>query len=383
MLIQQVQLTTPPTAAALAPLKAAAPTLILAFGHARFFAGGDLGKFLRAQFPHCLVIGCSTAGEIAGGAVYQGTLVLTAAHFKPDELVLAQAPIADAATSRATGESLGQALRAQGAAAVFVLAPGLNINGSDLVAGMSAALGDQVPVTGGLAGDDVKFEKTYTLHNENVTFDTVVALGLKGQAAQLAYGSQGGWKAFGPERRVTRASGNILYELDGKPALQLYKEYLGDKAKDLPAAGLFYPFIVVADAAGHAGVIRTILNIDEHAGSLIFAGNMPTGATVRLMHAKTEGLISGAAQACQEAAEQLRQRAAPARLGILISCVGRKLVMGDDVDEEVGVIHAALGDAAVLTGFYSYGEISPFQGLAKKPHLHNQTMTVTLFGDTV
>ncbi len=382
MQIKQVQLTTPPKAEAMASFTPVAPTLILAFGHARFFADGGLGKFLRAQFPECLIIGCSTAGEIFGGAVYQNTLVLTAARFEPGELSLAHAAIADATTSRATGEQLGQALRAQGAEAVFALAPGLNINGSDMVAGMTAALGDQIPVTGGLAGDDAKFEKTYTLYNDTITTDTVVALGLKGQTAQLAYGSQGGWKPFGPERRVTRASGNILYELDGKPALQLYKEYLGDKAKDLPAAGLYYPFIVRSDSAGHAGVTRTILNIDENAGSLILAGNMPVGAAVQLMHAKTEGLIGGAAHACQEAAAQLRQQDATARLGILISCVGRKLVMGDDVDEEVGVIRAALGEAAVLTGFYSYGEICPFQGQVKKPHLHNQTMTVTLFGQS-
>lgn len=380
MLTQQVQLTAPPTAATVAALKAVQPTLMLAFGNARYFADGGLGKFLRAQFPACLVIGCSTAGEIAGGAAHQDTLVLTAARFKPEDLLLAQAVVAEATTSRATGESLGHGLRAQGAEAVFVLAPGLNINGSDLVAGMAAALGDQIPVTGGLAGDDVKFEKTYTLYNDTITSDTVVALGLKGAAAQLAYGSQGGWKAFGPERRVTRASGNILYELDGKPALQLYKEYLGDKAKDLPASGLYYPFVVLADKAGHAGVIRTILNIDANAGSIILAGNMPEGATVQLMHAKTDNLIDGAASACQEAVGQLQTRSTTAQLGILISCVGRRLVMGDDVDEEIGVIQSALGEGAVLAGFYSYGEICPFQGQAKKPHLHNQTMTVTLFG---
>ena len=383
MLINQTQLTTPPTAAGVAVFKVIEPNLILAFGNVRFFADGSLGKFLRAQFPNCLVIGCSTAGEIVGGAVYHDTLVLTAVRFGQDELTLACETIADASTSRATGEHLGQTLRDQGAEAVFVLAPGLNINGSDMVAGMTAVLGDQIPVTGGLAGDDAKFEKTYTLFNDNITTDTVVALGLKGQAAQLAYGSQGGWKPFGPERRVTRASGNILYELDGKSALQLYKEYLGDKAKDLPASGLYYPFVVRSDSAGHAGVIRTILNIDEQAGSLILAGNMPTGAVVQLMHAKTEGLIGGAANACHEATAQLRQLDATAQLGILISCVGRKLVMGDDVDEEVGVIRTALGDTAVLTGFYSYGEICPFQGQVKKPHLHNQTMTVTLFGQSV
>lgn len=382
MQTRQVQLTTPPTAEAIAALKTVSPNLILVFGNGRFFADGSLGDLLRGQFPEALVIGCSTAGEIAGGAVYQGTLVLTAARFGAGELSLAHATIADAAASRATGELLGRALRAQEAEAVFVLAPGLNINGSDMVTGMTAELGDQIPVTGGLAGDDVKFEKTYTLYNNTITTNTVVALGLKGQAAQLAYGSQGGWKPFGPERRVTRASGNILYELDGKPALQLYKEYLGEKAKDLPASGLFYPFAVRSDSAGHAGVIRTILNIDENAGSLILAGNMPTGAAVQLMHAKTDGLVGGASNACQEATAQLRQQDATAQLGILISCVGRKLVMGDDVDEEIGVIRAALGDAAVLTGFYSYGEICPFQGQIKKPHLHNQTMTITLFGQS-
>ncbi len=240
-------------------------------------------------------------------------------------------------------------------------------------------------MTGGLAGDGPRFQKTYTLINDTVSTDTAVALGFKGGEIKISYGSAGGWEPFGLERRVTRAVSNVLYELDGKPALQLYKEYLGEKAKELPSSGLLYPLCMLKEGiavggedAASGGLIRTILSVDEKEGSLVLAGDMPEGSTVRLMHAKTEGLIKGAQQASAQACSP--GMAGKPCLGVLISCVGRKLVMGHDVDEEVEAVKAAFGPKSVLTGFYSYGEICPSVQNDRKPCLHNQTMTVTRVG---
>jgi hypothetical protein len=215
--------------------------------------------------------------------------------------------------------------------------------------------------------------------NDVISSNIVVALGLKDstvkgdRAVKVSYGTQGGWQPFGPYRRVTRAKNNILFELDGKSALTLYKEYLGDKAKDLPGSGLLYPLHVSVNQNDENSVVRSILNIDEANGSIMLAGDVVEGNLVRLMHAKTEALIDGAHRAAEFAAYG---NAAEKSLGILVSCIGRKVVMGDDVDGEVSAVKEAFGGNPVLTGFYSYGEICPNQN-NRRSVLHNQTMTIT------
>jgi len=363
--------------AATEPFVAMRPDLILVFGDTRFFADGTLGQRLRKQNPATIIVGCSTAGEMVNSAaVYQNTLVLTGVRFDGVQLHVSTTLLASADASRTSGEALGLELKKAGAASVFVIAPGHGINGSDLVAGLGAVLGDSVVTTGGLAGDGSRFQQTYTLFNETIEGNMIVALGFNGRI-HVGYGSEGGWQAFGPDRLVTKAVSNVLYELDGRSALELYKEYLGDKAKDLPASGLLYPFsIVQKDTKNSSGLIRTILNVNEQDGSLTFAGDIPEGSTVRLMHSKTAALVDGAQQA-GELALSTSQGGGSDSLAILVSCVGRKLVMGDDVDDEVAVVKAAFGPRAMIAGFYSYGEIGALGHGDKKTVLHNQTMTIT------
>jgi hypothetical protein len=280
--------------------------------------------------------------------------------------------------SFAAGERLGRQIAAVDLKAVLVFGPGVKINGSALVNGITSVIGSNVPVTGGLAGDGGAFKQTFTLGKEGVADDYVVAVGLCGDHLRFGHGSFGGWEAFGPARKVTRCEGNILYELDGEPALAIYKRYLGDHAKNLPASGLLFPFAMLGEDHSAIGLIRTILGVDEASGSLTLAGEINANGYLKLMHASTDKLVNGAEQAA-EAATTMLNLANPG-LAILVSCVGRKLVMGKRVDEEVEAVGAVFGNKAVLTGFYSYGEISPFTpGTSCK--LHNQTMTITYLGE--
>jgi hypothetical protein len=187
----------------------------------------------------------------------------------------------------------------------------------------------------------------------------------------------GGWDPFGPDRLVTRSSGNVLYELDGRSALDLYKRYLGDKARDLPSSGLLFP-LRIHTGEGETGIVRTILSVSEKDNSLTFAGDIPEGSYARLMKANFERLIDGACGAARTSHQAMGSM--PAELAILISCVGRKLVLRQRVEEEVEASREVLGAGAVLAGFYSYGEISPFTPGAKCA-LHNQTMTVTTLAE--
>jgi len=356
----------------LARLHAPASDLLLVFGSVEHFTAPGFTDALRAAFPQAILFGCTTAGEITTTGVDDNSCTLTALTFDKIRARCATTPLAEMNDSFAAGQRLGEQLAAPDLKAVLLFGPGVAINGSALVDGLSSKLGNSIPITGGLAGDGGAFHQTFTLGPDGVSDRTVVAVGLQGDALRLGHGSFGGWEAFGPARKVTRCAGNILFELDGEPALAVYKRYLGEHAAALPASGLLFPFAMLGEDHNSIGLIRTILGIDEAAGSLTLAGEIAADGYLKLMHSSTEKLVNGAETAARLAA------ATPGaeQLIILVSCVGRKLVMGARVDEEVEAVSEIFGDQATLTGFYSYGEISPFAP-AGACRLHNQTMTIT------
>lgn len=365
-------------AARLVELQAISPDLLLVFGSLEHFVAAPLHQTLRQVFPQAHLLGCTTAGEITPDGVDEGTCTVTALHFDKVGLIHASATLAGMDDSYAAGQRIGEQFAAVNLKAVLVFGPGVKINGSALVNGISSIIGTAVPITGGLAGDNGAFKQTFTLGDAGVTDNTVVAIGLCGDELRYGHGSFGGWEPFGPARKVTRCEGNVLYELDGEPALQVYKRYLGDHAKDLPASGLLFPFAMLGEDHGDIGLIRTILGIDEVVGSLTLAGEVNVDGYLKLMHASTDKLINGAEAAAQAAAIMFETPGEA--LALLVSCVGRKLVMGNRVDEEVEAVAEVFGSKAALTGFYSYGEISPFTpGASCK--LHNQTMTITCLGE--
>lgn len=365
-------------AAALTTLPIDSADLLLVFGSLDHFSPPGLKEVLSKAFPKALLLGCSTAGEITAGGVDDGTCTITAINFSEARLCQGSTRLAGMDDSFAAGQRLGQQLATENLKAVLLFGPGVKINGSALVNGMTSVIGSVIPITGGLAGDGGAFKETFTLDSDGVSTDRVVAVGLCSPGLKFAHGSFGGWEPFGPTRKVTRCAGNILYELDGEPALDIYRRYLGEHAKGLPASGLLFPFSMLGEDHSALGIIRTILGIDEENGSLVLAGEIIPDGFLRLMHASTDKLVNGAESAAEAAASMIQ---APGEsLAILVSCVGRKLVMGERVDEEVEAVGDVLGHHAVLTGFYSYGEISPFTpGASCK--LHNQTMTITCLSE--
>lgn len=352
--------------------------LLLVFGSIDHFTHPEFCQSLKRQAPNAVLIGCSTAGEITPDGVDDGTCTLTAIDFANVSLVSASTPLHGMDDSYAAGERLGLQLQVPNLKALLVFGPGVQINGSALVNGLTSIVGPNIPVTGGLAGDGGAFKETYTLGQDGVTSNAVVAVGLCGDKLRFGHGSFGGWEPFGPARKITRCAGNILFELDGEPALDIYKRYLGEHARNLPASGLLFPFAMLGEDHSAVGLIRTILGIDEAQGSLILAGEINPDGYLRLMHASTDKLVSGAEAAAEAAADLFQSN--EQCLAILVSCVGRKLVMGNRVDEEIEAVGDVFKNKAVLTGFYSYGEISPFTpGASCK--LHNQTMTITCLGE--
>ena len=373
MLVRQSTLTEPgQLAAALESLSDLSPQWVLVFAAPAWFRLPDFFASLRGAFPSARLSGCSTAGEIDRSGVHSGTCIVTAVRWSGPPPAQAAVDIATMADSLAAGMRLSRELPPSSGVVVF--APGVQVNGSALVEGLAAGLPAGTRIVGGLAGDDGRFVETFTLADSGILNHAVVALALP-PGFRIGHGSFGGWNPAGQAHKVTRSSGNLLYELDGEPALAVYKRLLGDHARNLPAAGLMFPFEMLGADHTAMGLIRTILGVDEAAGSLILAGDIDPRGYLRLMQASTESLVSGAETAA--AATRATLGAAPdGGLGILVSCVGRKLVMGSRVGEEVAAVAGVLGRNVTLAGFYSYGEISPIFP-SHECKLHNQTMTIT------
>jgi len=353
-----------------------AAQLVLCFGSTNILKKHKKIQEIKKMYPKAYVIGCSTAGEICDTHVFDNSLVVTAVHFEHTKVKAAKVSLNNMKDSFSVGEKLAKSLDKKELVHAFVLSDGLHINGSELVKGLVKNLPKNISVTGGLAGDGDRFKSANVIWDGALNDKAVVILGFYGKKLKVGYGSLGGWDPFGPERLITNSKRNILYELDGNSAIELYKKYLGAYAKKLPASGLLFPLSV--RSKGRKGVVRTILSIDEKDQGMIFAGDVPEGAYAQFMKANFDRLIDGAIGAAEISRKATKNKLP--QLAILISCVGRKMVLQQRVEEEVEGARDVLGEQAVLTGFYSYGEIAPFSPSSDGGcELHNQTMTITTF----
>jgi hypothetical protein len=365
-----------PDCGELARLKQAEPDLIIYFGSRTALASGAAFAQLQAACPGAMILGCTTGGQIHEHDTVDDEITGVAIGFDDTRIRLVSEMVGCSADSRHCGRAIGGRLLAPDLAGIFILSDGLNVNGSELVAGITAVIGPHVLLTGGLAGDGSQFEETLVGADCAPKSRMVAGIGFYGSAIRIGHGSAGGWDVFGPWRTVTRSQGNVLFELDGEPALDLYERYLGEEAEGLPGAGLLFPLqIQNPDNADHR-IVRTILAVDHDKRSLTFAGDVPEGWSAQLMRGNFEHLSRGAADAAQQATEGLADGQASNGVALLVSCIGRRLLMGQRVSEEIEAAGAVLGSQFARLGFYSYGEISPHavSGLCE---LHNQTMTIT------
>ncbi len=349
---------------------------VLVFGSVSRFNERNFASQLQKRYPNAQIVGCTTSGEITGDGVFDDSVHITAMLWERSQLRFIVKAVNSMEQSHALGAQIANELLAPDLKGLFVLSDGLNVNGSELVEGLQEVL-PNVPITGGLAGDAAQFNKTLLLNNDKIQDRIVIAVGIYGQDAIVTSGALGGWKPYGPPRQITRATKNVVYELDNKPALPLYKMYIGYYANQLPASGLNFPFAIMDEK--NVNVIRTLLAINEKDNSLTFAGNIDEGSTVRFLKSDHDQLVIGAS----EAARQILQKDVNINdkaLAICVSCVGRKLVMEDQVSDEVFAVQRLLGMQTGITGFYSNGEICSGEDDGHSL-LHNQTMTIAYLSE--
>lgn len=351
--------------------------LVFIFGNRYLLEDKSIYNDVRDIFPNGQLVFGSTSGDITANLVDDDCITITAIEFEKSTYAIHTCNLLETGfDSFKTGQGLINRFPKEGLKLVFVVSEGSFINGSQLTKGMNSATEHNVLITGGLCGDAARFEKTIASYNENPKTGEIVAIGFYGETFEASFSIHGGWTPFGPERIVTKAKSNILYELDHQPALDLYKKYLGEKSNELPGAALLYPLNVKSSDETQS-FVRTILNINEDDNAMILAGDIPEDSKVQLMMTNVDNIAHASELAARQALEHRNDKP---QLALLVSCIGRKLVLDQRVEEEIEEVVDVIGNEATICGFYSYGEIAPFNG-EQTCQLHNQTMTITLISE--
>lgn len=346
--------------------------LVLAFAQRTVLENILPFEILRTTFPNAQIVLCSSSGQISDNCIIEEDIVATAISFDKTTIKVTEIDILSNNSIEDLGKKIKDELLAADLKSILILSEGSYVNGTELINELIRQTNKRIPIFGGLAGDEYNFEKTIVGLNDNASPGKIVVIGFYGEHIHFGYGSEGGWSDFGPEREVTLSDKNVLFKIGDRYALDLYKEYLGNYAEELPGSSLYFP-LSMRESANVAPVVRTILSIDEDNKSMTFAGNIPEGSYVRLMKGNIDKLVDAASDAAYKIKKRLIEKP---QLALLISCVGRRIVLDGRVIEELEVVKDIFGESTILCGFYSYGEISPtFQDLACE--LHNQTMTIT------
>ncbi len=358
----------------------AEPDLLFTFGPTDTLKKNSLLTELMQRYPNAIQLGCSTGTAVSADGLCDNGFSGLALGFDHTRLTVVSESLDDPGQSYSVGQMLGQKLAATDLAGIYLITDGLAVNGSAIVHGLQDVLGRDAVISGGMAGDGARFGETLVSLNGKVTAGTIVAIGFYGDAIRFAHGCVGGWDAFGPRRRITAAQCSTLFELDGRPALDLYESYLGPEAEELPASGLLYPLLIWDPAEPDEHFVRTLLAIDREAKSLTFAGDVPEGWQAQLMRGSVDRLIDGASRAASDAKNAMAAQECAPTVCLFVSCVGRRLLLGQQTEEEIEAVREVLGHDLVMAGYYSYGEIAPHAG-SHFAGLHNQTVTLTLLAE--
>ena len=312
---------------------------------------GAAAQAMRTQYPEIQVIGCTTDGEIAGGEGFlEDSIVITLFASDTIAFTVGMGANAIANPQLATSEAVKMARSGTEVAPTlcFSLLEGLGTNIHHLVGGLRDALGEGVPVIGGAAGDQLRFEGTKQLCNDTVVSDAVVILMLHGPI-EFSSGVSTGYSQMGFPHVVTKADGATVHEIDNRPAADLYADYLQQPS-------IFYP-LAVEDETRRSIVLSSPLKFDAESGALHLVNPVAENSTVQLATASRQEIVDAARNAVGQATAGFKGDKIDA--AFLFSCAGRRATLGTRTGEEYESIKYVIGENVPITGFYCYGEIGP------------------------
>ncbi|MSR87935.1 MAG: hypothetical protein EXS69_02110 [Candidatus Zambryskibacteria bacterium] len=340
---------------------------------------------VRSVSKEAILVGSSTAGEITMDGPAKKPSVAVMLMNAPEIKFYAAVGENIAGGPREAGKRAAAAVKemAGGTLNAFMMLPDvLAGNGADTVRGVLDALGEHFPVVGGASGDDFQFVKTYQYLNDKVYSGTIVGLGLVGNF-KIGIGVKHGWLPVGMPMKVTKSQGAVLHELDGQPAINIYRDYFGAEEaqklqqETLAKLAITYPLGMTV-AGSDEMLIRDPITVDEK-GSITCAAEIPEGSEIRLMVGSREEAVKVAKEAAQKAMEQLE--GLPPKAVIIFNCIARSKLFGDRSGEEISAIQEAVGAETPLIGFYTYGEQAPLGGEVRNiercnPVFHNETVVI-------
>lgn len=369
---------------AMTKLGAEAPDLAIVFASVKY----DQEKMLagvRSVSQGALLVGSSTAGEITTDGPANKPSVAVMLMKSPEIKFYAAAGEDIKTDARLAGKKAADEVKRMAGAELkaFMMIPDVLVgNGADIVRGVLDSLGEHFPVVGGASGDDFKFVKTYQYLNDKVYSGSVIGLGLVGDF-KVGIGVKHGWLPVGTAKKVTKSVGAVLHELDGQPAINIYRDYFGAeeaqklREETLAKLAITYPLGMTV-AGSDEMLIRDPITVDEK-GSITCAAEIPEGSEIRLMVGSREEAVKVAKVAAEKAIEQLD--GLPPKAVIIFNCIARNKLFGERSGEEIGAIQEAVGTETPLIGFYTYGEQAPLGGEVRNinkcnPAFHNETVVI-------
>jgi methyl-accepting chemotaxis protein len=343
----------------------------------------DLKKILAIAtetVPEAQWVGCSTAGEITERGITHGgvtaTLIAsdeiactlkTASAISRDHAKAAQALCSelDAATRSALERGLANST-------TILLADTLTSPAEWLVSAMRKQSRPHHRIVGGAPGDDGALKATWVGVPGNVAVDSAAALHLFTRQP-WGIGVEHGLKPVTEKRTVTKASGPLIEEIDGKPAFQMFEDYIREHGLKVPPDKRV-EFVI----RNELGVfffddickVRAIHQIRDD-GALVSTGEIPVGSSICIVTGETEALVAAARRAAQDARQGLK--GGRAACVFVFSCFCRTLILGNDFKREVDAIRDVFPETPI-SGFVTYGEIARFSG--RLDGYHNTTVVV-------
>lgn len=345
--------------------------LVLVFGSRTLLSTVGFYDEIRSSYPKAQILMNSTSGEIIDTQVNEDTISLTAIRFGNTRFQTTSVNILECDSAESAGHQIAKSLIAANLTNILVFADGQHVNGQKLVLGIGENITHSVVISGGLAGDGNKFQKTLLGLNEQPREGKIIAVGFYGNHLSVSTGRMDGWEEFGHEIQITKSNQHTLLELNHEPALKVYNQFINTNIPSKDGYTLLSPISIKTKEAPYS-IIRTIISINEDEKSITFNGIVPQGSYIKMMKANYESLINAATSAALNSARNISKP----ELAIIISNVGRKIILSQRIEEEVEVIREVLGETTAITGFYSYGDISFVKG-ASKSESNNQSMTIT------
>jgi len=328
---------------------------------------------INQEFPEIELIGGTTDGELSSIMGFQQdslTLMLFCSSTLEIRAGVGRAVSKDPVV--ATQQAVAQASSTLSLIPKLCLTTpeSLTTSATLILDGLKLALGE-VPIFGGLTGDQSRLQQTYQFFKTEVLSDAVPVLLLAGDL-HLSCGVASGWQPVGQPGTVTSSQHNVVAEIDGKPALDFYYRYLGG----LPPS-TEYPLAVFTDHSTNF-YLRAPHEVHDLAQGIIkFAGDVPEGAIVQITEASRAEILAAAKTSMQQALSTYPGTQPSAAL--FFSCVGRRQLLGMQIQEEYQLVNSCLPTPLPSCGFYTYGEISPFE-LMGDTQYHNETFITLIFG---